>query len=131
LYPLFKICQTLAGAFAFLVAIVLYRMQSLASGLAGKNRLWESGTDESDWRVARDCQNWGTTLKILKGARFGEGSQEWQQDRMGKYARGAQEDFDRLQWLKRFTFWTGWATLISVVCPLILLPFSECLAKNY
>ena len=50
-YTLSTISQTLAGAFGFLVAVVLYRMQSIKDSLpmrrkAGRVRYWQYGQAE-------------------------------------------------------------------------------------
>jgi hypothetical protein len=40
-YTLSTISQTLAGAFGFLLAVVLYRMQAIGNGLPGKAGAFE------------------------------------------------------------------------------------------
>ena len=68
-YTYSTICQTLAGAFGFLVAVVLYQIQSVTAGFevmlneAGKQRIWP---DENKWLGSRAIHDWDKVARLLR-----------------------------------------------------------------
>jgi hypothetical protein len=132
-YTYSTICQTLAGAFGFLVAVVLYQIQSVTAGFevmlneAGKHRIWP---DEDKWLSARAIHDWDTVARLLRDSPIPVDRPDWERRRMQVFADHFTRDVGHLKSVKIAARRSSQTTFAVIALSLILLPFGKLLAER-
>jgi hypothetical protein len=121
-YTFSTVCQTLAGAFGFLVAVVLYRMQSLGATLGVlavttiHGRDWERSPPV---REAFDRRDWLQLADALRGmefpSRFPQDYRDAQTRSRDEYVALADQIKLLKQDLRKVLLATGWVIAINLV----------------
>ncbi len=134
-YTCSTICQSLAGAFGFLLAVILYHIQSINSSLtetltaAGRKRSWTLEGD-IEWKMARATQNWSQMHDLFIRYPRIEDPNDWQ----GLETVFGEEHFKRvfseLTAIKKAARASAKRSLLAIVFSLFLLPFSKLLADG-
>ena len=138
-YTLSTICQTLAGAFGFLVAILLYQMQGIVTGIkrdlivtnAYRGQLIAK-PGELNWEEAIASEDWHQCLNLLKSHPINLGLvQANSHPEVAQSERTATYAIEKLDRLKSSVRRSAGLTFSAILVSLVLIPFSGIIAAYY
>jgi len=129
-YTYSTIAQTLAGAFGFLIAAVLYQRQALSSRLSSVAELLESKPDlasiEKDrLRNLKIREEWVEYLRIARELRFGPRGTRSGETEIEELFERFQEDVDKLSSISKRFQWSLVFTGVTITACFILMPLTN------
>jgi hypothetical protein len=132
-YTFSTICQTLSGAFGFLVAITLYEMQRL--GTVIRNELFQGRSyrtnPKDNWDDAFLVEDWETCIALIAAEPLPHGGpQAKAYIEADHHAEKGKQFFGQLKRLRNSVGLSASLTFAAILASLLLLPWSGDLAKD-
>jgi hypothetical protein len=129
-YTLSTICQTLGGAFGFLVAIALYQMQRLGQVIRNElnaGKWYRPRIDQDSWENASVLEDWDACIRLLDANPIdytGAGTQTHEYRAADRHAAVGKHFVGQLRSLTKSVLLSAMLTFAAIALSLIALPWS-------